>query len=41
VNGRVLHGLIGFVVVVDSFRIEGLFQDLIVGVNGQAVLVMV
>jgi len=40
VNGRVLHGLIG-VVVVDSFRIEGLFQDLIVGVNGQAVLVMV
>lgn len=40
VNGRVLHRLIG-VVVVNSFRIEGLFQDLIVGVNGQAVLVMV
>ena len=40
VNGRVLHGLIG-IVVVYSFRIEGLLQDLIVGVNRQAVLVMV
>ena len=40
VNGRVLHGLIGGIFVY-SFRIEGLLQDLIVGVNRQAVLVMV
>ena len=40
VNGRVLHGLIGGIFVY-SFRIEGLLHDLIVGVNRQAVLVMI